>query len=249
MHKLIKFLLAPYFRRYEAMKFRLSNLEIAVDYMIDSPKWMESDKTGFNGQRLRKLIFEELLKAVHFDAIIETGTWLGNTTGYMAKKSNLPVYTCELNRRFYSLARIRLEDIPNIIFSLDDSRSFLNTLAHTEISKKRILFYLDAHWYEDLPLQEELETICSGWKEFVIMIDDFQVPRDKGYGYDSYGKGKELSLGVFSGIISKLGLLSFFPATSSDQETGEKRGCIVLARRGDLSEVLRKVQLLREKDL
>jgi len=168
----------------------------------------------------------------------------------MAKISNLPVYTCELKKQFNSLAKLRLKDIPNITFALSDSRVFLRSLSAINTLKIKMPFiYLDAHWYEEeLPLQEELDIIYNGWKDFVIMIDDFQVLGDDGYGYDSYGKRKTLSLGVFSDVLSRYELIPFFPALSSGEETGFKRGCVVLARKGNFSKTLSSIRSLCRKN-
>lgn len=248
MNNVVKFLFRPFFRKYRDLLFRVSTLETAVDCLINGPRWVESEEIGFNGQRHRKIIFRSLLRAFNFDAIVETGTYIGDTTGYMAKISNLPVYTCELNKRFFSLAKMRLQDIPNITFMLSDSRSFLKHMLGTDIANNKIFFYLDAHRYKSFPLREELEIICSGWKNFVIMIDDFLVPEDDGYGYDSYGKGKALSLDAISDVVSKFGLNPFFPALPSSEETGHKRGCVVLVREGEFSEILNNLRLLCKKD-
>jgi hypothetical protein len=84
---------------------------------------------------------------------------------------------------------MRLQNIPNITFEHDDSRSFLKKLANTKLSMKIVFIYLDSHWYDDLPLREEIEIICNGWRHFVLMVDDFQVPGDSEYGYDEYVMG------------------------------------------------------------
>jgi hypothetical protein len=55
-----------------------------------------------------------------------------------------------------------------------------------------VFFHLDAHWEGDLPLQEEIEIILGRFPNFLIMIDDFRVPGDSGYGFDDYGRGKML---------------------------------------------------------
>lgn len=241
---MIKFLISPAHKKYKDLLFRISNLETAVNCLIESPKYVESLEVGFNGQAHRKVIFQELLSLFDFDAILETGTWIGNTTGYMAKISNLPIYTCELDKLLHSLAKMRLKDVPNIILELSDSREFLKKMKRTDIVKKRVFIYLDAHCNDDLPLQKELEIICSNWRDFVIMIDDFQVPGDVGYGYDNYGKKKILSLDMFSRTFSKHDLISFFPTLPSAEETGLKRGCVVLTRNGEWSEKLSRLQSL-----
>jgi hypothetical protein len=249
MKSALKFFARPIYRRYQDLIFRVSSLETAVDSLIVSPKWTNSDEIGFNGQRHRKLIFRDLMGTLDFDAIVETGTWIGDTTGYMAKTTGLPVYTCELDKRFHSIAKMRLQGFENVTFVLSDSRSFLKELARTEPGMKTVFVYLDAHWHEDLPLREELELICTGWEEFVILVDDFQVPGDEGYGYDDYGKGKALSLTLFPDIISKHALIPFFPAVPSSEETGKKRGCVVIVREGEVSAKLGSVPSLCRRDV
>jgi hypothetical protein len=109
-----------------------------------------------------------------------------------------------------------------------DSREYLEKLAkRRDVPKAGVLFYLDAHWEEDLPVQEELEMISSVWRESVVMVDDFEVPDDPAYGFDDYGAGQALSLSCVP--IEKLGYRIFWPSTPGEEETGERRGCVVLA--------------------
>jgi hypothetical protein len=76
------------------------------------------------------------------------------------------------------------------------------------------------------------------------MIDDFKVPKDAGYGFDSYGKKQILSMENFGSVFSRNGLTPFFPALSSKEETGAKRGSVILTRNGILAEQLAKCSLL-----
>jgi len=231
------------------LTLRILALESAIDCLFNSPTYVDSDDFGFgrfNGQSFRRRIFTELLKTVVFEAIIETGTYTGNTTGYMAKTSCLPVYTCELNNIYLSIARKRLEGMSNINFMLSDSRRFLHELAKKEVCKRKSFIYLDAHGYEDVPLKEEIEIICNNWKDFVIMVDDFQVPGDSGYGYDNYGKNKTLSLNNYTQVITKHDLVPFFPTLPSAEETGYKRGCIILAKRGETSNGISRLNELAQ---
>jgi predicted O-methyltransferase YrrM len=245
MKALMKFLLPFFYRKWSDIQFRLSSLEIAVDSLIVSPKYSESDDASFNGQTHRRAIFKQLLEEFPFEAILETGTHVGSTTGYMATTAQLPVYTCELNKRYYYLAKMRLHEVPNINMALLDSRAFLRTMARTAIVHRFVFVYLDAHWYDDLPLQQEVELVCDNWNDFVIMIDDFAVPGDKGYGYDNYGRKKTLALKTFARTFVDLDLVPFFPSLASAQETGSRRGCVILSRRGPISDRLITVRSLR----
>ncbi|SFV32726.1 hypothetical protein [Hyphomicrobium facile] len=109
-----------------------------------------------------------------------------------------------------------------------------------------IFVYLDAHWQEDLPLAEELELVF-GWDQSAIaMIDDFQVPDDPGYEFDDYGAGRALTPLYIESVCRKFDLATLMPSLRSDDETGSRRGCTVLAHRGDVSQMLLATGLLRE---
>jgi len=234
-------------RKFAGMNFSIQTMETVMDYLINSPTYQDSDVAGFNGQMFRKRIFAELIKNFKFETIIETGTYTGNTTGYMAKLSSLPVYTCESNKIYHSLAKKRLNGISNIDFILGDSCEFLRELVKRGVCEKNSFIYLDAHWHEHLPLREEIEIICDNWKDFVIMIDDFQVPGDSGYGYDDYGRKKVLSLQCFGPTITKYDLVPFFPTLRSADESGSKRGCVILSKRGATSAQIDTLKVLTSR--
>jgi hypothetical protein len=218
----------------------VSSLETAIDTMLESPTYSSGQNLGFNWQSGRKQIFADLVTVIKFDVVIETGTWIGNTTGYMSEASGLPVISAELTRRFHALARHRLRHLDGITLVNADSRAFIRQLAADEQLKGAFPFiYLDAHWYNDLPLREEIELIAGTWDRFVVMIDDFKVPGDEGYGYDDYGPEKVLSLDYISTPIRQHGLSVFFPAIRSSAETGLRRGCVVLAPEGIAGQVTR----------
>lgn len=215
----------------------------AYDYYA-KPDLKASWGGPFNGQAGRQQIFQELISKVRFQAIIETGTYRGTTTEFLAKESKLTVYTVETEPRYYHYARIRLRAHGNIRLELGDSRMFLEHLARDPaVPKSNAFFYLDSHWLEDLPLKQEVGLITSFWRGTAIMIDDFEVPEDAGYSYDDYGPGKRLCLEHLQ-PLSSLGLSPFFPTLPSAQETGRKRGCVVLADQ-ILAERLQEVRSLK----
>ena len=207
-----------------------------------------ADRFGgpFNGQTGRAAIFKEILKSIPFQAIVETGTYLGTTTLFLQETAGLPVYTVEAVPRSFHYARARLKSHQGVYSSLGDSRAFLTRLGTSaEVSHDRVFFYLDAHWHEDLPLAEELEIIAGYWSDPVIMIDDFQVADDSGYSFDDYGAGKRLTLEYLPKAISA-GFQVFWPALSGERETGLRRGCIVAGRRIQAAKVLENLAVLRD---
>ncbi len=205
--------------------------------------------TGFggplNGSPARLAAFEELKRRCSFDAIVETGTYLGESTIYFGA-AGCPVYSSEVNPRYMGYARMRLRSRPNVHISLGDSRKFLRRLIEDpNVPKDKVFFYLDAHWQDDLPLREEVDLIFRNWKRAVVMVDDFRVPDDLGYKFDDYGEGKSLSL-EYLDLIAHLGFTSFFPALPSSEEPGYKRGWVVLAIDKYSIGQLREISQVRE---
>ena len=129
-----------------------------------------------------------------------------------------------------------------------DSRPALRHLLNGPLGRyldQDILFYLDAHWNNDLPLVEEIDLIFGKAKNAIVLVDDFQVPGDDGYSYDDYGGQKALTREYIDESVRKHNLAAFGPITPSRRETGEKRGCIVLARELTRGPVLEQMTLLR----
>ena len=210
----------------------------------------------FNGQKFRQRILFDLLFFFPIKAIVETGTYRGTTTALFAATS-LPVYTVEIHHRYFSYAKMRfLFNRHNVRLYHTDSLSFLRDLSeNNQIPKEDVFFYLDAHWGEDLPLRDELEIIFSKWKNPIVMVDDFQVP-DSEYGFDDYGPGKLLNLGYINPVVSTHNISVFFPAVNSSEETGKRRGSVVLCNEMSGMEIDTKVKTLvrdasrrKEKDI
>lgn len=197
----------------------------------------------FNQQEFRQRMFGEIVAAIPFSTLVETGTFRGTTTAYLHTTTGLPVETAELQPRLYSGARHRLRRYRQIHVHLGDSRRFLQELAQrADLHGTAVFFYLDAHWYADLPLREELQIIFANWPRAVVMIDDFQVPGDADYHYDSYGEDQVLCLEY----LGRPDLATFFPAERGARESGLRRGCVVLAQDPELVTRLRQCPTLRE---
>lgn len=202
-----------------------SKIAGVLDFAADP----EMDVWGgpFNGQTLRQGIFTRVVRELDVTAIVETGTFLGTSTVFMAG-FGLPVFSCEHYPRFFQYSFQRLGHLPNVTLAYSDSRLFLHGLFDgATLPAGRTLFYLDAHWKNDLPLWEEIDLIFSKQPQAVIIIDDFRVPKDRGYGYDDYGSGNCLSVtNLYEAVVTRPSL--FFPDQPSHEETGLARGCVVL---------------------
>lgn len=212
---------------------------------VKNPKQKEAWEGAFNAQSGRQEIFLELLRVCSFDMILETGTFRGVTTSYMATQSRLPVLSVESEPQLWGYAWARLLFLKNVKLKCMDSRVFLKLAFQKWCNESQnLFFYLDAHWAQSLPLREEVNHIFSKTKHAVIMIDDFFVTDDPGYQFDNYGEGKRLSMD-YLGLPHGLAHV-FFPTRPSSLETGAKRGCVVLCASEDKKQELQKITSLRE---
>jgi hypothetical protein len=209
------------------------------------PEWRETWGGPFNGQAFRQRMFAELCVRIAFTAIIETGTYRGTTTAYFRQSTRVPVHSFELRSRHHGFARARLWLARDVHLHRGDSRAGIAALA---ISRRwprgPVFFYLDAHWEGDLPLREEVDLAFAHCGQAVIMIDDFAVPDDPGYGFDDYGPGKALTL-AYLGPRAASPTAIWFPACVSSAETGARRGCVVLASDAELIRRIDSMRTLR----
>ena len=183
---------------------------------------------GLNGQRERRRLVAEVLRTTGVTAFVETGTNRGATAAHIRRRFDLPVWTVELMPRYYELCRWRFRGDPNVHLHLGDSRSFLRAMA-SQLRGERCCFYLDAHWYDDLPLADELRIIAGAWDEWVVIVDDFKVEGDPKYYYDDYGPGRALEYSYLP--LDEIGpCAAYFPRAAGMEESFPWRGCIVLGR-------------------
>lgn len=185
-----------------------------------------------NGQRSKREIFDELFAVFPLAQIVETGTYRGTTTRHLATTYGVPVVSAEINPRYYYFSRLHLLSCGNVTQFLGSSVSVLERLgADPGATSKFTLFYLDAHWRDYLPLRDELAIIFSRWPKCVVAVDDFQVAGDDGYGFDDYGKDMALNLEYIAPVLKRFEVAVAYPSRRSDEDTGAKRGTIVLFRR------------------
>jgi hypothetical protein len=202
-----------------------------VDYWC-RPGWREPWGGPFNGQAFRQRLVAELCARVAFAAVVETGTYRGSTTAYLRRVTRLPVHSFEVTLRDHGFARARLWRAHGVHLHWGDSRTGITALAASSARPDgSVFFYLDAHWGNDVPLREEVALAFRHWDQAVVLIDDFAVPDDPGYGFDDAGQGLTLAhLGPWASPPTAV----WFPACASSAETGARRGCVVLARDSEL---------------
>jgi hypothetical protein len=201
----------------------------------------------FNGQEYRQKLFVSLIEAFKPAAIIETGTYRGTTTEFMAD-FGIPIYSVEGDPQCCAFARARLWRKRHVLIHRGDSREALRLFFNGPLQKggsQTVLVYLDAHGEGDLPLADELRVVFDSCRSAVVMVDDFQVPDDLDYSYDDYGPGNALTPEYIAGIVAACSLAMFVPSVRGVSETGYRRGCVVLARSDVHGDKLASLGLLR----
>ena len=243
IHKILKRILLYLFPFINDIDVRLQAIETTFEVLANSPSY-EDDLLSLNQQVARRKIVSDILKVMQPQCIVETGTYIGNTTGWFAQ-FNAQVYSSEISKPLFYVAKQRLSKFNNVNLVRCDCRKLLNDLKDSDVVNKCTFLYLDAHWLDDLPLLEEIDIIDSNWEDYIIMIDDFQVPNDEGYNYDNYGVNRPLNYSYIKDIIEANSINVFFPNVPSAKETGYKRGYAFLARPGKNTSLLSAISELR----
>ena len=111
---------------------------------------------AFNGDTHLVSTTKDLIKKYDIDTIIETGTYMGDTTELFAQL--VPdVYTIEISKTYYEQSAAKMAGMKNVKRFLGSSNDVLRVLFG--LSDKlfdKCLLFLDAHWNEYNPLLDEL---------------------------------------------------------------------------------------------
>lgn len=221
---------------HRAIGLHLHRAASALDLALPRQSgWWDN---AFNSQEGRSNLFLQIIEALRPVAVIETGTFRGSTTAFIASRFVGRIFTCETDPRWYLTAKATLAEFPGVDVRNQDSRAFLRDIFST-LKEDPLFYYLDAHWEDDLPLAGELDLILSQCRPAVIMIDDFSVPSDPEYTFDDYGPGKSLSLELLA-TVDPRGASLFFPTLPARMETGARRGCALIGL-GDAAAMLAKI--------
>jgi hypothetical protein len=138
------------------------------------------------------LQIDHLIRGLGCDAVVETGCHVGDTTDFLsATYPHRSVITCDVDPRFVAFTRHRLAGRANVEIVASPSPG---VVAEACRRFRRPLFYLDAHWNADWPLEAELRAITHG----LVCIDDFDIGHPR-FSYDRYG-GVECGPRLLAGL-------------------------------------------------
>lgn len=208
--------------KYKYSKNKIQNYKL---YIKNKKKFINETLPALNGQINRKKIINQILRSKIIFKVYETGSYHGSSSAFFSK-FKIPVHTCEISKDAYLIAKDRLQKFKKTKISNCSSVSLLKKLKK---SNREIFFYLDAH--DPIlknPLSAELDIIFNKFSNFLIMIDDFEVPGDYEYGFDS-DYGRILNLSYIKKFINN-NIVIFFPKIKARFETGYKRGSVVISK-------------------
>jgi predicted O-methyltransferase YrrM len=212
-------------------------------HALGSPEYFNPFGGPMNGQTARLEATRQIIFRCGIRQIVETGTYRGTTTEWLAG-FGLPVVTIESYIHSYQFAKVRLRSKPNVRIELGSSVSVLPAVTNQLDTSLPTLFYLDAHWESYLPLGDELKMIMPQFRAPVVLIDDFEVPGESGYAYDDYGAGKALTREYLDQALPTEAAV-FYPSTPAAQETGCRRGWVVVTANPDMAGTLNSICLLK----
>jgi hypothetical protein len=143
----------------------------------------------FHGNELHRHVINTLIEKCDVTSFVETGTYGGDSTSYIASKHpSLSVFTCEINEAYFKNASKKLKNFKNVKASNESSEKFITRLVSEGVLGKLPMFFLDAHWHDYWPLKDEV-TIIGTLPAFILMIDDFRVPNCPWFESSSGGGG------------------------------------------------------------
>jgi len=183
----------------------------------------------FNGDSFLQDEFLNLRDKYKIKEVVETGTYHGVTTEWLAQNFE-KVVTIESNPEYLKIARATLKEFSHVQTVEGDSSKDLGKVL-ASLSKRACLIFLDAHWYKN-PVLKELEQIA--WAEIkpIIAIHDFKSPNDLTLGYDTYPDQKivyEWSW-IKNHIDNIYGQDNYYHYFNH-QATGARRGCVFIMPR------------------
>lgn len=131
---------------------------------------------------------KDLKEKYKLEVALETGTYSGYTTKFLSCIFE-KVHSFEIDKNYYNLSKQNLGLFENASVHFGDSATALLPLLNREMLGKRLFCYLDAHWYSNWPLLDEIRQISQTHKDnCVLMIDDIKVPGRPDISFDIYSQ-------------------------------------------------------------
>lgn len=150
-----------------------------IRYFPEMVSWLKRGCSGVAPIPLKRAIVSSYLKQYNLKYFFETGTYLGDTLGYIARDRDIMCTSIELDEALFCQAQARFSRYANVTILQGDSGVILPQCLYQLCTPA--LFWLDGHYSggitgrgkSDTSISTELEAILeSPIKEHIILIDD-----------------------------------------------------------------------------
>lgn len=177
----------------------------------------------FNGDFYLEQEFLNLRNTFGITHVIETGTYHGHTTTWLAENFD-HVTTIESNPAYIDIALSNWTKDHSISLIEGSSAELLGDILDAYENEK-LLIFLDAHWYKN-PVLDELTHIANSGHKPILVIHDFKVPDKPEFGYDEYPNEKIVY--EWAWIEDKIHAIygEDFDHYYNIEATGAMRGCV-----------------------
>lgn len=161
--------------------FRRIGMYYPLYYLRQTPtiiRWMRGGCSVPAPHAIKMSVVRSYLKSYNLKQFIETGTYMGDTLGYIAREG-VGCMSIELSAQLHAKATRRFAGFENVSLILGDSAQEMPKLL-TRLGKPA-LFWLDGHYSagftargeKDSPIIAELEAVYNHpIAGHVILIDD-----------------------------------------------------------------------------
>ncbi len=154
---------------------------------------------AFGGDPFLKKMVVNLSKLDIITSCVETGSFKGDTTLFLAKVfPNIFKYSIEISDEYFRESAWRVRDYKKSKLIKGSSPVEIKKLIKDNDLGNLPLFFLDAHWNDYCPTKDEL-LLISKINKAIIIIHDFEV-----IGHPEYGlyRPKGISIGIGFEYIS-----------------------------------------------
>ena len=146
-------------------------------------------------------LVKHIMATLKPDRFVETGTHMGWTDMWMAEHyPSLPIFSVEIDDQYYAVAVHNCKPYPNIKLYHMSSPDFLK-LIYDQLKMGLTLFFLDAHFWQYVPLRDECKVIVT-LDKYVILADDFACENPH-FGGDTFEGKFENNIEYLADILGK----------------------------------------------
>jgi hypothetical protein len=164
--------------RYRMLLDRVAVLRAIRDGIV-CLRWVQGGARAPFPPAMKRALLQDLSEKYGVDLLVETGTYLGDTSAHMARSFRL-VHTIEAARELFDVVAPRFAKIPNVRRYFGDSGSVLSTIL--PLLDGPALFWLDAHVQGFAqegslnPILREVMTIGADTRfNHILAIDDMRL--------------------------------------------------------------------------